>query len=294
MCVLRVGCLTIHQHAFDVPSVPQSGTHLNDKDPPRNFKRSPPAPRGQSAFSGALMNQIDCPTLRESESGQGDVLTKVFPYRDCVVYVLDGDDFSTKMLERTLSLTTARVITFSTIAEFNSREVDDAPSCLVLETSLPDGCGLQLQRDLARGGVELPFIFLTTANDARLATLAIRAGAVEFLVKPTLAREILGAIHVALAVDARRVGTRTANGKSVPVCPTLTAREFEVVSLVASGMLNKEVGFRLGISEPTVKVHRRRIMKKMGAKTVVDLIRRFDILKQQMLVHDRRIATGTR
>jgi FixJ family two-component response regulator len=196
-----------------------------------------------------------------------------------IVFVVDDDASVREAVKRLISTVGLRVETFGSTREFLDGKRPDSPACLVLDVRLPDASGLELQHALAEAGIQIPIIFITGHADVPMTVRAMKAGAVEFLTKPFRGQELLDAIQVAIARD--RVA-RNEQGQIQELrsrYETLTAREKEVLALVVSGLLNKQVGAELGASELTVKTHRGRVMQKMQAESLADLVRMYERLK---------------
>jgi FixJ family two-component response regulator len=188
------------------------------------------------------------------------------------VFVVDDDLSVRESLELLISFEGWRPELFSSAREFLARPRPLTPSCLVLDISLPDLNGLDLQR-LVADRKEMPVIFITGYGDIPVAVRAMKAGAVEFLTKPFDDLALLGAIRHAIERSQAALGQEAEIQGLRASYASLTPREQQVMALVASGLLNKQVGFSLGISEITVKAHRGRVMQKMKARSLADLVK---------------------
>ena len=189
-----------------------------------------------------------------------------------MVYVVDGDAGIRGALEELLTATGRGVVTCASGRDYVRVPKPDLPSCLILDVSLPDGSGIDLQRQLSAGD-HPPIIFVSGANDIPTTVRAIKAGAIDFLIKPCRKADLLGAIENAIAQDCRARVERVDRARLRERHSSLTPREREVLPLVVDGFPNKQAAAKLGISETTLQIHRSRVMRKMEAGSLAQLVR---------------------
>jgi FixJ family two-component response regulator len=192
------------------------------------------------------------------------------------VFVVDDDAAVREALRDLIDSVGLRVELFGSAGEFLQRKLPHLPSCLILDVRLPGKSGFDLQRELAEANIDIPIIFITGHGDIPMSVRAMKAGAVEFLTKPFRDQDLLDVIQLALERDR---ATRQREAEIATLrdrFESLTPREREVLPWVVSGLLNKQIADAIGTSEATVKVHRSQLMRKMGAKSLADLVRMAD------------------
>ena len=193
-----------------------------------------------------------------------------------IVFVVDDDPSVRKSLTRLIGSAGHAVEAFASAREFLAREGHPGPGCLVLDVRMPGLTGLDLQEALAGAGRRMSIVFVTGHGDVPMSVKAMKGGAVDFLTKPVDVKDLMAAIERCLARDMRDRGAEARVTEIQERVKMLTPRETEVFALVVTGMLNKQIAFDLGISEKTVKVHRARVMEKMRAGSVAELVRLAD------------------
>jgi FixJ family two-component response regulator len=198
---------------------------------------------------------------------------------DSTVYIVD-DDFDVREGLRSLFQSVGlRSEAFESTTDFLTAQFADETSCLILDVRLPGLSGLDFQTELSKAKISIPIVFITGHGDIPMSVKAMKGGAVEFLSKPVREQDLLDAVQVALD---RSQATRTSGKKLSELrqrYDALSSREQQVMGLVCAGLMNKQAAAEIGISEITVKVHRHNVMKKLGAKTLPDLVRMADMLE---------------
>jgi FixJ family two-component response regulator len=205
-------------------------------------------------------------------------MTKETPELQPIVFVIDDDPSLRKALTSLFRSVGLQVEVFGSAPEFLQSTLADVPSCLVLDIRLPGPSGLDFQAELAKANIHIPIIFITGHGDIPMTVRAMKAGAVDFLSKPFRDQDMLDAVATAIERDRkRRTDEKVISGLRAHF-DSLTPREQEVLAFVAAGLMNKQIAAEIGLAEITVKIHRGHIMRKMGARSLADLVRMAEML----------------
>ena len=195
-----------------------------------------------------------------------------------VVFVVDDDSGLREALSSLFRSVGLQVKAYASAAEFLQSKRPDRPSCMVLDVRLPGLSGLDFQAELAKANIRIPIVFMTGHGDIPMTVRAMKAGAVEFLPKPFRDQDMLDAVQTGLEIDRDRRRHAAEISKLRVSFKTLTPREQEIMGLVASGLMNKQIAGEIGVSEVTVKLHHGNVMRKMEAKSLAELVRMADAL----------------
>jgi FixJ family two-component response regulator len=195
-----------------------------------------------------------------------------------LVFVVDDDESVRAVVARALRTVGLEVESFGSTREFLQSKRRDAPGCIVLDVRLPGASGIELQRELLKSNIKLPVIFISGYGDIAMSVRAIKSGAIEFLTKPLREQELLDAVNAGIERDRSRRQEATLIAELQQRYNSLTPREREILTLVATGRPNKQIAAQLELSDITVQGHRSQISRKMRAKSLVDLVRMADKL----------------
>ena len=195
-----------------------------------------------------------------------------------IVYVIDDDKSMRRGLTNLFESVGLRVEAFGSAPELLQRKLPDVPSCVVLDIRLPGMSGLDFQTLLEKAAIHIPIVFVTGHGDITMSVKAMKAGAADFLTKPFRQQEMLDAVTAAIERDRKRRQDEKIVSNARALVETLTPREREILALVSAGLMNKQIAAEIGIAEITVKIHRGRIMKKMGTRSLADLVRITEML----------------
>ena len=198
--------------------------------------------------------------------------------KEPIVFVIDDDASMRRALTNLFQSVGLGVEVFGSAPEMLQSKLPDVPGCLVLDIRLPGLSGLDFQTELAKSNIHIPIIFMTGHGDIPMTVRAMKGGAVDFLTKPFRDQDMLDAVLTAIGRDRNRREAEAIVANLKGLFETLTSREREVMALVASGLMNKQIAAELGLAEITVKIHRGHIMKKMGARSLADLVRKAEML----------------
>ena len=198
--------------------------------------------------------------------------------REPIVFIIDDDPSMRRALTNLFRSVGMEVEAFGSAPELLRSKLPDVASCLVLDIRLPGLSGLDLQTELASANIHIPIIFITGHGDIPMTVRAMKSGAVDFLTKPFRDQDLLDAVVKAIERDRKRREAEKTVANLQSMFETLTSREREVLALVASGLMNKQIAAELGLAEITIKIHRGHLMKKMGARSLADLIRMAETL----------------
>jgi FixJ family two-component response regulator len=195
-----------------------------------------------------------------------------------IVYVIDDDESMRRGLTNLFESVGLRVEAFGSAPELLQKKLPDVPSCVVLDIRLPGMSGLDFQDLLEKAAIHIPIVFMTGHGDIPMSVKAMKAGAADFLTKPFRQQEMLDAVTPAIERDRQRRQDEKIVSNARALFETLTPRERDILALVSAGLMNKQIAAELGIAEITVKIHRGRVMKKMGARSLADLLRATEML----------------
>jgi FixJ family two-component response regulator len=198
--------------------------------------------------------------------------------KESIVFVIDDDASVRRALSNLFQSVGLEVELFGSASEMLQAKLPDVASCLVLDVRLPGLSGLEFQAELAKANIHIPIIFMSGHGDIPMTVKAMKGGAIDFLTKPFRDQDMLDAVVMAIQRDRKRRDADRVVANLRALLETLTPREREILALVSSGLMNKQIAAELGLAEITVKIHRGHIMKKMGTKSLADLVRKAETL----------------
>ena len=196
-----------------------------------------------------------------------------------IVFIVEDDTSLREALARLFRTVDLRTEVFGTASELLQNKLPDVPGCLILDVRLPGPSGLDIQSELAKADIRIPIIFMTGHGDIPMSVKAMKAGAVDFLTKPFRDQDMLDAVVAAIERDRGRRKHASEISALRALFESLSAREREIMALVTTGLMNKQVAAEVGLSEITVKIHRGSVMRKMNARTLADLVRMAEALE---------------
>lgn len=228
--------------------------------------------------NGCDLHRHQIPATMSRPSGASGVVMSTLAGDEPVVFVVDDSADVREGLKELLESVGLRCKAFDSPKEFLGRDPDVGPNCLILDVRLPGISGLDVQAEMARGPRNIPTIIITGHGDIPMSVRAMKAGAVTFLTKPVREQDLLDAVYGAIEVDRARLNTQSKSRELLARYESLSAREREILPLITAGLLNKQIAAEVGLSEVTVKVHRHKLMAKLNAKRLPDLVRMADEL----------------
>ena len=215
---------------------------------------------------------------REAHGATESTMPMMASEQEPIVYVVDDDDALREALSHLMRVVGLKVECFASAQEFLKKKLPDTVGCLVLDVRMPGTSGLTLQEDLGKRGIQIPIIFMTAHGDIPMTVRAMKSGAFEFLPKPFRDQDMLDAVEFAIERDRSRRERDKSHTALRAKFASLTQREREILEFVATGLMNKQIAAKMGIAEITVKIHRGNAIRKMGAKSLAELMKMIQTL----------------